>query len=155
MTLGKAIRENRVGHLDLTEYVTTTEDAPVREVVDLMRRLNRTTTLVTRDGALSGIFTERDVLHKVALQPSALDAPVRELMTREPRVIGPEASILGALRLMNEGHFRDLPVVAQDGKVLGNLTDNSVVRHLADHLQAEVMNLPPDPAQVLETVEGA
>lgn len=155
MTLGKAIRENKVGHLDLTEYVTTTEDTPVREVVSLMRRLNRTTTLVTRDGALTGIFTERDVLHKVALQPSALDAPVRELMTPGPRVVGPEARILGALRLMNEGHFRDIPIVDEDGGVLGNLTDNSVVRHLADHLQAEVMNLPPDPAQVLDKVEGA
>src|SRR4051794_27337905 len=126
MTLGKAIRENRVGHLDLTEYVTTTEDTPVREVVDLMRRLNRTTTLVTRDGALRGIFTERDVLHKVALQPAALDAPVRELMTPAPRVIGPQASILSALRVMNEGHFRDIPIVGEDGRVLGNLTDNSV-----------------------------
>jgi CBS domain-containing protein len=73
MTLGHAIRENLVGHLDLTEYVTAAEDAPVREVMGQMRRQNRTTALVLRDGGLTGIFTERDVLHKVArssLRPS-------------------------------------------------------------------------------------
>ena len=56
---------------------------------------------------------------------------------------------------MNSGHFRDIPVVDARGQVLGNLTDNAVARYLCEGLQAEVMNLPPDPNQVHRTVEGA
>ena len=44
---------------------------------------------------------------------------------------------------------------ATDGANPTNLTDNAIVRHLAQHLQAEVLNLPPDPDQVPKTVEGA
>jgi CBS domain-containing protein len=76
-------------------------------------------------------------------------------MTPAPRVVGPEANILTALRIMTEGRFRDIPVLGPEGRLLGNLTDNSVVRHLADHLQAEVLNLPPEPDQVPGSPEGA
>jgi CBS domain-containing protein len=155
MSLGKTISRNCVGHLDLSEYVAVDAAAPVRDVVELMRGENRTTTLVLRDDRLAGIFTERDVLRKVALRDGALDLPVGELMTPDPVVAAADLSIRGALRLMKEGHFLDLPVVGASGKLLGNLTDNSIVRHLADHLQAEVLNLPPDPAQVPEKEEGA
>jgi CBS domain-containing protein len=155
MSLASEVRNGHIGHLDLEAYVKADESTSVREVVRLMRRLDRTTTLVTRDDRLAGIFTERDVLRKVVTRPETWDRPVRELMTPDPVVAHPDATILGALRLMNEGHFRDLPVVNERGKILGNLTDNAIVRYLADHLPAEVLNLPPDPNQVPKTVEGA
>jgi CBS domain-containing protein len=155
MSLAEAVHGGQVGHLDLRGYITAEEEMAVMEVVRQMRRYDRTTVLVTREGKLTGIFTERDVLHKVITRPETWDRPVRDLMTRNPVVVGPDANILGALRLMTEGHFRDLPVVGKEGKILGNLTDNAVVRHLADRLQAEVLNLPPDPEQVPRTVEGA
>src|SRR4051812_306859 len=110
MSIGRAIRGGSVGHLDLSEYLAVEEQAPVREVLAGMRRENRTTSLVMRDGQLRGIFPERDVLHKVALREGILDLSVADLMTPDPVVVRPDDTILGALRLMNVGHFRDLPV---------------------------------------------
>jgi CBS domain-containing protein len=142
--------------MDLTEYVLAEEGLPVGEVVRRMRTCRCSTALITGpDGSLAGIFTERDVLHKAVTHPANWPLPVRELMTPDPVALGPRASVRAALRQMTEGHFRDLPVVGEDGKILGNLTDNAIVRHLADHLQAEVLNLPPDPDQTPDTVEGA
>lgn len=154
-TITETVRNSLVGHLDLSGFVQTEEGTTVREVLALMRGHDRTTTLVTRDGRLTGIFTERDVLQKIVSNPQALERPVRDFMTPSPRCVRPDVSILGALRVMNEGHFRDIPVVDAEGKILGNLTDNAIVVHLCDHLQAEVLNLPPDPEQVPRAPEGA
>ena len=67
--------------------LTADERAPVREVLEQMRQCNRTTTLVMRGPELRGIFTERDVLHKVALRQGILDRAVGELMTPRPSVV--------------------------------------------------------------------
>ena len=155
MSLAETIRNSPVGHLDLEGYVAADAQTPVRDVLKLMRGFDRTTTLVTRSERLVGVFTERDVLRKVVSQPETWEKPIGELMTPNPVVIAPEETIQTALHRMNEGHFRDLPVVERDGKIVGNLTDNAIVAHLADHLQAEVLNLPPVPDQVPDTVEGA
>jgi CBS domain-containing protein len=155
MSIAAEIRRSRVGHLELHEYVTAEEELPVSDVVALMAGGNRSTALITNGGRLTGIFTERDVLHRVASAPSAWHRPVREVMTPEPVTIDAGATIHVALAKMKEGHFRDLPVVDEEGSIVGNLTDNAVVRRLADYLQAEVLNLPPDPDQVPQSVEGA
>jgi len=149
------IKSGQVGHLDLEGYVTADDGTLVRDLLVQMRRFDRTTALLTREGRLSGIFTERDVLQQVLTQPETLDRPVRELMTAGPTMLHPGETVLEALRKMNEGHFRDLPVVSAEGKILGNLTDNAIVRFIADHMPAEVLNLPPDPDQVPRTPEGA
>ena len=144
-----------VRHLDLGDYVTAEQALAVREVMVRMRRCDTSTALITDGGRLSGIFTERDVLLKVVHRPEAWDTPVSQFMTAAPVSVDPAAAVAEALHLMNEGHFRDLPVVDADGHILGNLTDNAIVDHLCDHLQAEVINLPPVPDQVPKTVEGA
>jgi CBS domain-containing protein len=155
MSIADEIRRRKVGHLELGDYVSAEEGTPVREVLSRMRLCNVSTALLTSSGRLSGIFTERDVLRKVLTRPEVWDTPVSELMTPNPVTVHPDDDVLRALRVMREGHFRDLPVAREDGRVLGNLTDNAIVRCLADHLQVEVLNLPPDPNQVAKAPEGA
>jgi CBS domain-containing protein len=155
MSVAREIRSAQMRHLDLGGYITAEEATPVREVVDRMRRCDCSTGLITKDHRLTGIFTERDLLKRVLGRPDVLDRPIRDFMTPDPVAVTADVNILGALRRMNEGRFRDLPVVDAEGHILGNLTDNAIVRRLADTLQAEVLNLPPDPEQVPKTVEGA
>jgi len=155
MDLLQELERTQVGHLSLDEHVTVDETATVADVVRQMRHQDRTTALVTRDGKLAGIFTERDALRKIGGRPEALSRPVRELMTPEPVAVAPEAVVVEALRKMRDGGFRDLPVVDGAGAIVGNLTDNAVVRYIGDCLQEVVLNLPPDPDQVPKSVEGA
>ncbi len=149
------LRSARVGNLNLTAYVTADENLPVQEVVRLMRTYDRTTALVTRDNRLCGIFTERDVLHRVVGHPHVWERPVSEFMTADPTTISADETVLEALRRMTAGHFRDLPVLDRGGRLLGNLTDNAVVKRICDGFPAEVLNLPPDLEQVLREVDGA
>ena len=102
-------------------------DLTVGKAARLMARKHVGALLVVEDGALAGIFTERDVLFRVVAQ--RLDPEktlVREVMTRDPRTVAPKDSFGHALVLMREGGFRHLPVV-QDGMPVGIVSNRSAL----------------------------
>src|SRR6185437_7337694 len=71
------------------------------------------------DRKLLGIFTGRDAVCRVlaeARDPRA--TRLSDVMTREPRAIPPHRTAIDALRLMEDGWFRHVPVVAE-GKIVG------------------------------------
>ena len=91
--------------------------ATVREASHLMARERVGAVLVTNDGRLEGIFTERDALGRVlAKQRDPETTRLSEVMTAKPLTVPPEASAIEALRLMRDGGFRHLPIV--DGEKL-------------------------------------
>lgn len=87
----------------------------VREAVSLLVGNRGGAVLVLDGDALSGIFTERDVLKKVAGRPGALDAPVAEYMTTDPVVVRENESVAVALHKMADGGFRHVPMGTGSG----------------------------------------
>jgi CBS domain-containing protein len=64
------------------------------------------------DGALAGIFTERDALFRVMAEGrDPKETRVSEVMTRHPRTIEPDRPFAHALLMMYDGGFRHVPVV--------------------------------------------
>jgi acetoin utilization protein AcuB len=51
---------------------------------------------------------------------------VKERMTRNPTSVTPEEALKDALWKMERGHFRHLPVVDNDGKLIGMLSDRDI-----------------------------
>lgn len=94
--------------------------ATIMEACRQMRDRQIGAVLVAQDDRrLLGIFTGRDAVCRVLAE--ARDPRVTTLadvMTREPRTISPRHTAIDALRLMEDGWFRHVPVVA-DGKVVG------------------------------------
>ena len=88
---------------------------------------------------VAGIFTERDVLVKVALsgrRPG--DTLVRELMTWPVQTGTPDITPGHALTMMLDCHFRHLPIVEVDGRVLGILSIRNLLQWRADDLHHEL-----------------
>jgi CBS domain-containing protein len=99
--------------------VTLPAAANARQAAEVMARENIGAVLVVADGALEGIFTERDLLARVVApgrDPSA--TALAEVMTAKPDTIEPGALALGALHKMHDGGYRHLPVVER-GQLLG------------------------------------
>jgi CBS domain-containing protein len=103
-------------------------NATVAEAIHVMldRRMGAVAVL---DGErrVAGIFTERDVLRKLAL--SGLDpntTPVRQLMTTPVDMATTETTPGQAFEEMMAHHYRHLPIVDKDGRLLGLLS----IRHL-------------------------
>ena len=118
----------------------------VAEAIRLMQAQHVGCVLVQEADRLVGIFTERDVLNKVAgsgQDPS--QTPVEAVMTAEPEALPVDASISFALNLMSEGGFRHLPLVDAAHRPVGVLSVKHVVRYLAELFPEEVLNLPPQP----------
>jgi CBS domain-containing protein len=75
--------------------------------------------LVTEAERLIGIFTARDAVCRVlANGKSPTETTLAEVMTKEPASLLAGCTAIEALRLMQNGGFRHVPVV-QDGKLLG------------------------------------
>lgn len=123
-----------------------TRKTSVAEAIRLMQEHHVGCMLVQEADCLVGIFTERDVLNKVA--GSAQDpaqTTVETVMTADPEALPVDASISFALNLMSEGGFRHLPLVDEAHRPVGMLSVKHVVRYLAELFPEEVLNLPPRP----------
>lgn len=87
--------------------------ASVYEAACAMRDWSVGAVLVTEAGRLSGSFTKRDMIDRVvAGQREPKATPLAEVMTENPSTVSPGARALEALRLMEDGGYRHLPVVA-------------------------------------------
>lgn len=130
--------------------------SPHHTVTDAMRAMQREhcgCVLVTEDGtgrtALRGIFTERDVLLKIVdrgRNPAVL--PLAEVMTADPEALSVECSLAWVLNRMSTGGFRHVPVVDADHSPVSVVSVRDVVAFLVDHFPSEVLNLPPDFANI-------
>ena len=99
--------------------VTAHADTTVAEAARLMKEQRVGALLVLEGERLAGIFTERDALFRVVAEgrdPGATH--LRDVMTLNPRTIGPDRPFGHALHLMHEGGFRHVPVV-DGGRALG------------------------------------
>jgi CBS domain-containing protein len=95
--------------------------------------------VVDSEQRVAGIFTERDVLRKLALAGCDPEtAPLREWMTTPVEMATEETGPGEALATMVERHFRHLPVVDCDGRLLGMLSIRNVLQWRVDSLAQEL-----------------
>jgi len=97
-------------------------DVTAREAAGVMANRRIGAVLITQDGLLLGIFTERDMVARVVAL--GLDPDKTELsavMTPKPRTVDQGASTAEALRTMQQGGFRHLPVTKR-GRIAGILS---------------------------------
>lgn len=98
---------------------------------DVMSRELHDCVLVVEGEALSGIFTSRDFLNRVAaVRADPQTLTLGEVMTRHPRTLRPRDGVGFAINWMAVEGFRNVPIVDDAGRLLGVLTVWDVMRHL-------------------------
>ena len=109
----------------------------VFNAICLMAEVNIGAVLVQDNDTISGIFTERDYLQKIALKShSSKDTKVGEVMTSPVISADPNDSIQRCMETMTTCHCRHLPIV-EDGKLLGIVSIGDLVKRLLDVKQSE------------------
>jgi CBS domain-containing protein len=91
--------------------VTESRGDSLRAAAARMWRQQTGSLLVTEDGRLAGIITERDVLRAVALGADPDKSSVDDVMTAEVFTVPPDLNLQDAARLMASRWIRHLPVV--------------------------------------------
>ncbi len=116
------------------------EDDLLVDVVATMRANNHSCAVITADGGVKGILTERDlvVAFSRALQTGVVDSwEVSSIMTPDPVCVSRDASLFDALRLARTHHVRHLPVVDPQGYLVGMVTHTDMINLYVDILEQQ------------------
>lgn len=141
MTIAKII-----GERSSTDIIFCDVADPVKNVIAQLAGKRIGALPVLRDGKVTGIVSERDIIYRLAQEgPSCLDGPVEAIMTAPAVTISPSTTIDEALSLMTKRRFRHFPVVEGEALVafvsIGDLVKDKIdaVEHeaaaLRDYIQ--------------------
>lgn len=122
-----------IGALNPSSPLLLPQETKVSEAIELLQR-HKIGCVVLTDviGKITGIFTERDVLLKVALRsihPSK--ASVATVMTVNPQTASMTTSVAFALNMMSHGGYRHLPIVDEEDFPIGIISVKDIVDFLA------------------------
>jgi len=121
------------------DVVSIDVSARVTDAVSLLAEKRIGAVPVLADGAVAGIFSERDVIICLAGEGMAmLERLVGDVMTAPPITVEPSQSVLGALSLMTRRRIRHLPVL-EGGRLVGFVSIGDLVKQRIDHIEAEAM----------------
>ncbi len=124
-TVASILREKGDWVITIDPYVT------VFRTIGRMVEHNVGAIVVTEDGAVRGVFTERDYLRRIALKGrSSKTTRVEEVMSEHVLTVTPEATIEACMKQMTEHKCRHLPVM-RDGRLCGLISIGDCVRRLS------------------------
>lgn len=120
---------------------TISPDATVYQALEFMAEKDIGALIVTQDGEVVGIFSERDYARKVILQgKSSMNTSVGELMVKQVYYVSPENTIEDCMSLMTEKRIRHLPVL-KDKELVGLISIGDVVNQVIKHQKFKIREL--------------
>jgi predicted transcriptional regulator len=153
-TAEAALTRSKIRDLRPASPMCLQTGSTLAEAIDSMRASKAGCVLVCEDGRVLGIITESDILHKVAGEEVSLDSALESYMTPGPKTAHLDDSIWDAIRSMDQGSYRHLPLVDQSGRVEGIISIQDIIEYLAAVFPTEVLNLPPNPQSKSRSLDG-
>ncbi|HKL89164.1 MAG TPA: CBS domain-containing protein [Salinibacter sp.] len=124
-----------------TEVLTTDPDSTVFDAIARMVDHNVGSILVTDDGEVEGIFTERDYLRRIVLEGrTSKTTRVEEVMTTDVVWVDPSYTADECMALMTENKCRHLPVLS-DNALSGIISIGDCVKQVSRTARSRVEEL--------------
>ncbi len=115
--------------------------ATVLDAIALMAERNIGALPVLQGKRLVGMFSERDYTRKIVLMGrTSRETLVGEIMTRDPVIVDPAATVNDCMEIMTEERVRHLPVV-EDGELIGILSIGDLVKWIISAQTATIEHL--------------
>ena len=113
-------------------------ETTVATLLDLLAEHRIGAVVVSANGGVDGIVSERDVVRALRTAGAAvLDAPISTVMTADVVVTAPGDTVEDMMRLMTERRIRHVPVVTDGGRMAGIISIGDVVKSRIDELEAD------------------
>lgn len=152
--LGQGLSETKtLGDIAAGAIVFLEAIATAKEAVDIMERKNLTAVVVTASGKPEGIFTERDVLKRVAAKELPVnDTTLKQVMTA-PIITMPRSAFVGdVLAEMYRRDIRNMPVKADTGELTGLVSMPEILQYArAFNVDEQVRRSWKEIAELLDT----
>jgi acetoin utilization protein AcuB len=149
--------------------ITINDDTSMMKAIHLMKQNRFRRLPVLQEGRLVGIVSDRDLKEASPSKATTLDVhelyyllselQVKDIMTRDPLTVSLDDTVEHAAQLMLENTISGLPVVDDQGAVVGILTQSDVFRsfmHITGILQGGVqfaLRLEDRPGLIKEVVD--
>ena len=134
--LEEALAERCVTDIQTSPFTAIPSDMTVQDAMQKLAGDDIACAMVEEGGRLVGIFGDRDVLDRVALELDAVkDQPVKSVMTSEPVYVYETDSAAAALSVMSVTGYRHVPVVSLDEKIVGIVSPQRLTKFLHEYAQ--------------------
>ena len=149
--------DEKLKRLTRREPLTAAPGTSLQACLDKIRAAGTADSVFVTDarGRLLGVLTERDIFVRLVAPGADLAQPVEGMMVDHPNTLHLYQPIRRAIELMQTGRFRNVPLVDNDGVLVGVVRPVDLLKYLAEAFPEELLNLPPRPHQLLDATEGA
>lgn len=153
---GHALRRPLRDLPELQPIIKLSSHASVRSAIDAMVDHGVGIVLVVENRKLVGVFSERDVLRKVAASGLDIDSTlVSDVMTERPATLDFDAELVYALNKMTVGGYRHLPLL-RNGEPVAVVSMRDIVGYIVSLHQDYVLKSGDDPSRAhTQDREGA
>ncbi len=135
--------------LPLKSAIVVEVGASIGKCIELMLSHEIGCLLVIKNKKLVGIFTERDVLLKIAGEGYTLSKiKIDDFMTPDPEFLSIDDSIVAALKLMHNGGYRHIVIVDEKNEPVAVVSIKDIVSYIVEYFPQEILNLPPHPIRI-------
>ena len=132
--MGKSIRDVMTSNPQSVEPTTTAQEA-----AKSMKSEDIGSLPIVEGDKLVGVITDRDLAIRVVAEGRGTDTTVGEIASKDVVTVDPQQSLEEAARLMAEHQVRRLPVVEEDGRLVGILAQADVAQSGHDALTGETV----------------
>lgn len=152
--LGRGLSETRtLGDIAAAAIETVVQTATVHQAIELMDKKNVTAVVVTAAGKPAGIFTERDVLKRVAAKEIAVERTTVQQVMTAPIITMPQTALVGdVLAEMYRRDIRNMPVRNDSGDLVGLVSMPEILQYArAFNVDEQVRKTWKEVAEYLDT----
>jgi CBS domain-containing protein len=115
-------------------------DKPVAYAAKMMRDEDVGLAPIVEGQKLIGTLTDRDIAIRVVAEgKDPATTAVREVATKKVVTVEPQRDLDQALRLMAKNQVRRLPIVEEDGRLVGVVAQADVARHASEKQTGELV----------------
>ncbi len=134
----RGLLKDRIADLKPNVPIVVSPMMTVGDVVSLMVKRQIGCVFVVENERVSGVFTERDALTRIGVKAEQVrNRPISEFATPNPRELDGDAKIAFAVRMMDLGGYRHIPVINADGKLDGVISVRDILNYLTDQMAVE------------------
>jgi CBS domain-containing protein len=120
-----------------TEVTTIAPDVSIKRAADWLRAKNIGALVVTKEDAVLGLISEREIVHAFSRYGEAAGSMlVKEVMQYGVATVSPDESVNRVMNLMTHHRVRHMPVV-RGGKLVGIISIGDVVKYRLEDLELE------------------
>jgi CBS domain-containing protein len=118
---------------------TVSPDTTAGDAAQIMKSEDIGSLPIVEDDKLFGVVTDRDVAIRIVAEGRGADTPVDEIASKDIVTVDPQQSLEEAARLMAQHQVRRLPVVEEDGRLVGILAQADIAQIGHDALTGETV----------------